>query len=410
MEIVKQYRGLRKELYVLVICTFVDKAGSLVGPMLTLILSLKMNMNASEIALYFLVYTLLSLPIHLLGGRLTDKINKKLLINVCDIITSLIYIICGIIGLNKITLLVYLMGSLLQSVESPAYKSLIADFTTSENRERAYSLNYLAMNVGFAISPTLAGLMINNYVGLMFVLSGVFELMSLILFDVFVKNLAPIKDASNKYEAGVEDKSTGRILRESKVLIPYMIIFALSMLVYDMFGYLMPLSLTKVHGETGSVFFGTISSVNGIAVLVFTAVLTALFAKRTTIQKMISGNAFEFAGLLIFSLFIGHPIVYYPAMVIFTLGEILNTTTTTPHLTRRIPLNYRGRIIAVVSVVESAVTSLGKYGLGKVYDNFGDSVAWAIVLVISVGTILGYMILGSFDKKQYPNLYIEKRL
>lgn len=405
MKIIEQYKGFRKELYILIVCTFVDKAGSLVGPMLTLILSAKMHMSASEIALYFLLYTALSLPISLLGGRLTDKINKKLLINVCDIITSIIYIACGIIGLNKVTLFVYLMGSLLQTVESPAYKSLIADFTTSENREKAYSLNYLAMNVGFVLAPTLAGIMINNYVGLMFILSGSFELASLILFDIFVRDLAPVKDESNKYEAGVEDKSTWKLLCESKVLIPYIIIFSFSMLVYDMFGYLMPLSLTEKHGEMGSVFYGTISSANGVTVLVFTAILTALYAKKTTIRKMVAGNFYEFAGLLIFVLFLGHPVIYYPAMIIFTFGEILNTTTTTPHLTRRIPMNYRGRMIAVASVTESVVGSFGRFGLGKVYDNLGGVTAWTIVLVLSIGTILGYMILGRFDKKQYPGLY-----
>ena len=176
MKLIDQYRGLRKEIYVLGICELIDCAGSMVGPLLTLILSSKLGMDASAIALYFLIYTVLSLPIHLLGGRLTDRMNKKLLINICDITTSVIYIICGLAGINKITITCYLFGSLLQAAESPAYQTLTADFTTSADRDKAYSLHYLAMNLGMVLAPTLGGLLMKDHLGFMFVLSGCVQL------------------------------------------------------------------------------------------------------------------------------------------------------------------------------------------------------------------------------------------
>ena len=405
MKLFSQYRGLRREIYVLFTCVLIDNAGSMIGPMLTLILSVKMGMNAGEIAAYFLFYSLLSLPIQLLGGRLTDRINKKLLINVCDISTALIYIVCGVIGLNRTTLIVYMFGSLLQTVESPAYNSLVADLTTSGERERAYSLNYLGMNLGLVLAPTLGGFLITNHIGLMFILSGVFELLSIIVFDIFVRDIRAVRDESNVYESKVEGKSVLRVLFDNKVLIPFILIFAISMLVYNMYGYLMPLSLTSVHGDSGSILYGTLSSLNCVTVLVFTTILTALFAKRTSVNRMVVGNVCEVAGLALFFVFLGKPVVYYIAIVLFTFGEILNTITTTPHLTKRIPLNYRGRIMALCGVLQDAICAGGRYGIGKIYDNVGADAAWLTVLALGILTIIGYLAFYNADRRAYPSLY-----
>lgn len=407
MKLIDQYRGLRKEIYVLGICELIDCAGSMVGPLLTLILSSKLGMDASAIALYFLIYTVLSLPIHLLGGKLTDRMNKKLLINICDITTSVIYIICGLAGINKVTITCYLFGSLLQAAESPAYQTLTADFTTSADRDKAYSLHYLAMNLGMVLAPTLGGLLMKDHLGFMFVLSGCVQLLSILIFDLFVKDMSAVKDSENKYE---EESSSGnviRVLMENRALIPFVLIYAFSMLFYGMYGYLMPLSFTAVHGDVGSVLYGTVSSLNCVTVLVFTAALTAMFAKRTSIDKMIWGNAFEVFGMLMIFLFLGTPVVYYIAIVIFTFGEILNTTTTSPHLTRRIPANFRGRIMAVASVFVDLVMSAGEFAVGKVYDNVNPEAAWISVLCLGAATIAGYILLKKPDRKAYPELYKE---
>ncbi len=405
MKIISQYRGLRRELYVLFFCHLIDDAGSMVGPMLTLILSAKMGMDSRGIALYFLIYTVLALPVHLFGGRLTDRVNKKVLINICDVTTSAIYIVCGCLELSYAVIGVYMFGSLLQKVESPAYKSLIADFSTAKDRDRAYSLNYLGMNLGMVLAPTLGGFMIADHLGLMFILSGVFQLLSLLVFDIFVKDIRAVRDDGNRYEKSAEKGSALKVLWDSRVLLPFLFIFALSMFVYNMYGYLLPLTLENRHGELGSVFYGTVSSVNCVTVIVMTSVLTALFAKKTSVTKMIFGNIFEVLGLAAFVIFLGKPVFYYVAMVIFTFGEILNTVTTTPHLTRRIPLNYRGRALAISSVFSDLFGAAGKYGVGKIYDTVGENAAWTVVLAVGVFTVFAYVLLGIADKKAYPDLY-----
>ncbi|MBQ8935873.1 MAG: MFS transporter, partial [Oscillospiraceae bacterium] len=72
-----QYQGLRKEIYILFFGRVVTNLGSMVWPMLTMILSQKMGFDAGSIALLMVVSTFIMLPANLIGGRLADRHNKK---------------------------------------------------------------------------------------------------------------------------------------------------------------------------------------------------------------------------------------------------------------------------------------------------------------------------------------------
>ncbi|MDO4941047.1 MAG: MFS transporter [Erysipelotrichaceae bacterium] len=405
INIFSQYRGLQKEIYVLFVCKLIDNAGLLVGPMFTLILSNKMGMSGTEIALYLSLFSILCVPVQLLGGRLGDKVNKKLIINICDITTSLVYIFCGIVGLNKVTLFVYMLGSLLQNAESPIYDSMIADFTTSADRERAYSLNYVGLNLGLALAPTIAGFMLKDYLWLMFVISGVSELISIIVFNIYIKDVKAIVDETNVYEKKMEEGNALSIFKENKILILMLIIFSLGTIAYNMYAYLMPLTLADVHGDLGSIYYGTISSINCIVVFTCTALLTNILERFISIDKMMIAEGCELVGYLLFMLFVGKQFMYYPMIIIFTVGEIINTIAITPYITRRIPLNYRTRISSFISVVATVIGSFGIYAIGKIYDNYGYNLAWIVTIVIIVLIIVLYSCVKKMDKKTYPELY-----
>lgn len=405
MKILSQYKGLNKEIYVISFCKLIDCVGSMIGPMLTLILSIKLGMNASEIAMHFMLVMALSLPIHLFSGKLTDKINKKLIINVCDITTALLYIACGIIGLNKTTLWLYIIGDLLQTAESPAYESLIADYTTTKDRDRAYSLNYLCLNLGLVLAPTIGGLLLNKYLSLMFVVNGITELISIIIFDINVKNIYVIEDNSNKYEKRSNKGNILSILKQNKILIVFIIIFSVSITTYSMWSYLIPLTLTNINGETGSVIYGTMSSLNCVVVVLCTAIITSLINKVSSIDRMILGNFFEISGFIIFLLFLNIQFMYYVAIFVFTVGEIINTITTNPHITKRIPVNFRGRMISLMYIVENIIMALGQLIVGKVYDTKGMTSAWVIVISIGILSIIAYQLTKKEDRKTFPDLY-----
>ena len=80
------YGGLKREIYILCFGRFVAAMGSLIWPMLTLILKSKLGYDAEEVAMWFLLFGAIQLPFALVGGKFTDRYNKRNLIIIFDLI------------------------------------------------------------------------------------------------------------------------------------------------------------------------------------------------------------------------------------------------------------------------------------------------------------------------------------
>ena len=85
MKLFEQYRGLRRELYILFIGRMMTNMGATIWPMFTLILSKTLGLSAGTIASYMLIFSIAALPMNLIGGRLADRYSKKTIIVVCDL-------------------------------------------------------------------------------------------------------------------------------------------------------------------------------------------------------------------------------------------------------------------------------------------------------------------------------------
>ena len=163
MKLFNQYKNLSREIYVLFFGRIVTSMGALIWPLLTLIMKNKLGYSATTIALIDIVMLIMQFPMILIGGKLADHANRKLIIVICDMITVTAYIICGIIPISNYSILILYVASVFATIESPSYDALIADLSDSEGREQAYSLQYLGMNLGLILAPTIGGLLFENY-------------------------------------------------------------------------------------------------------------------------------------------------------------------------------------------------------------------------------------------------------
>ena len=89
MKFIQQYKNLSKEIYILFFGRVVTSMGSLIWPLLTLILKNKLGYNATTIATITMAMSILQFPMLLLGGKLADTMNRKKIIVCCDMVTVL---------------------------------------------------------------------------------------------------------------------------------------------------------------------------------------------------------------------------------------------------------------------------------------------------------------------------------
>lgn len=374
------YAHLPKEIYVLAFGKIMTSMGALIWPMLTLIMSEKLGLNGQTIGLYMMLFSLVMGPFYLLGGKLADKYNKKHIIVIFDLIGNSLYFVCAVLPMSMTTLYLLAIASLFQSMEQPAYDALIADLTTYRDRERAYSLNYLSMNLGLVLAPTIGGMLFNDYLSLSFFINGLADMSSTLMLLIFIKNVK-ITDrdhkSMNEYEKG-ETGSIFKVFSERKLFFLLFVISGIAALIYNQFNFLMPLHMEEAFRGSGAFKFGILTSINAVVVVIGTPILTRKFSGVIDIRIMYLGQLLESLGLAFF-IFVNHHFVTAVAgIIIFTTGEILGSISKTPYLTKRIPETHRGRVLSITT------SCAGLIGL----------------FVMSL-----YSIYLRLDRKAYPGLY-----
>ncbi|MBO4331275.1 MAG: MFS transporter [Oscillospiraceae bacterium] len=411
MTLLNQYRGLRREIYVLAFGRMVTSLGSMIWPVMTMILSRKLGLSATEISYFFVGSSVIMLPASLIGGRLADRVNKKWLIVFCDGVSIICYFICAVIPLGIGTILLFVLAGALQSVEYPAYDALFADLSTTKDRERAYSLDYLGNNLGLVLSPTIAGLLFKNYLWLSFLISGVSIALSTVLIATRVKDITPVEDHSEEaeYQKKKDGASVFAIFRGNPLLLIYLLCGTLYSAAYGEYNFIMPLDMAAVHGDAGAVIFGTVSSLNCITVVIFTPIITKLFVKMRDTGKMLTGRLLVFAGYMVFLLLLGFVPGYYLAMLVFTWGEIFDVLSNGPYISTRIPSSHRGRINGLMSVVYTVVTGGVDLAVGRLYDRSGSTWTWVLILAVTLASVAATVVLKTLDRKAYPKLYNDSK-
>lgn len=403
------YTHLPKEIYVLAFGKIMTSMGALIWPMLTLIMSEKLNLNGQTIGMYMMMFSMFMGPFYLLGGKLADKYNKKHIIVTFDLIGNSLYFVCAVLPISMTTLYLLAIASVFQSMEQPAYDALIADLTTYKDRERAYSLNYLAMNLGLVMAPMIGGILFNNYLNLSFFINGLADISSTLLLFIFIKNVKnTVQDNKtvNEYEKG-EAGSIFKVFSQRKLFFLLFIISGIAALIYNQFNFLMPLHMEEAFRGTGAFKFGILASINAVVVVIGTPIVTKRLSGVTDVRIMYFGQLLESVGLAFFIFVNRYFVIAVVGIIIFTTGEIFGSISKTPYLTKRIPETHRGRVLSITNSCAGLIGILSNYVIGILIDYYTFHTVWIIIAAIGVVVMILYSIYLRLDKKAYPGLYLE---
>ena len=413
-QLITQYGGLKREIYILFIGTLVTAMGSFVWPMLTFLLTTKLGLSDGLSTLFIATASILSFPAALLGGKLADKFSRKSIIILFDCLSVSLYILAAILPLTMGTAVILFLAGLLQTIESPAFDALTADYSSTKQREKAYSLSYLGFNLGYIVGASVGGILFQKYIRLAFLINGLADFTStlLIIFFVHKKNAitedsASLEEAYSEYEQPVDEKTPVlAILRQRAVLIGMLIVGCFASMPSNLVGILLPLQLKDALLEAGAKLYGYLNSVNGLVVILFTPVLTVLLKKLTEIPKTVVGLLLFVAGITLFSMGNQTGILFF-GMFVFTLGEVITVLGHNPYNSRRVPASHRGRIGGISSVVRSIFSSLTQYLISfmLILTESNYQMLWLIFVGVGLLAAMAYCFLYLPDKRTFPKLY-----
>ena len=182
------FTGFSREIWILAIITFINRAGTMVLPFLSKYLKEDLGFSYSQVGWIKVSFGFGSMLGSWLGGKISDKIGFYKVMVFSLFTSGLMFF-----GLQKITSFEGLMVAIflimvVADMFRPAMFVSLAAYAKPENRTRALTLVRLAINLGFAAGPALGGLIIMNigYQGL-FWIDGASCIIAILIFWYLVK-------------------------------------------------------------------------------------------------------------------------------------------------------------------------------------------------------------------------------
>ncbi|AWE07113.1 MFS transporter [Lysinibacillus sp. 2017] len=317
---------------------FARTASFMAIPFLALYLHNQLNASPLLIGLTIGIAPLCSTFGGLIGGYLTDRFGRKIVIIITVFVWSLTFI--GFAFAPTAIYFVFLnaLNGFCRSFFEPGTQALMIDFTEDVKKRRLFSVRYTAINIAAVIGPLL-GVWISNMssasvpfiiTGLMYATYGIFLIIILKRYEMKQQKLA----AGNKIQAILN------AVRKDQKLLYFITGGILISVGYAQFDSTLP-QLIDLKVEDGVKLFSYVIVANSITVLTLQLPLTMLIEKIPIYTSLKIGITIFAVGLLLFG-FSESAWMFIASMILFSIGEIFCFPTMNAVIEEIAPVDQKG--------------------------------------------------------------------
>ncbi|MGW7406974.1 MDR family MFS transporter [Streptomyces sp. NPDC054833] len=377
--------GLPREFWWLWTSTLVNRLGAFVATYMALYLTLDRGYSASYAGLVASLHGLGGVVSSLGGGVMADRLGRRPTLLVAQSATAASVALLGFMTDPVAIAAVAFLVGMASNASRPAVQAMMADIVRPEDRVRAFSLNYWAINLGFAVSSMAAGFIAEvSYLAGFLIEAGMTAVCAVVVFAKLPES-RPVKTAKEARD----EVSLGTVLRDGR----YMAVVGLSFLVAVVFQQ-GSVGLPVAMGTAGfsPADYGMAIAVNGILIVALQIPVTRFIEHRDprrllVISSVLAGYGF---GLTAFAGSVG---VFALTVCVWTLAEIVNAPTQTSLVVRLSPVHGRGRYQGMYTLSWSVAALVAPLMSGVVIDRFGAEWLWGMCAVVGMAAAIGYSVV-----------------
>ncbi|MDG4796530.1 MFS transporter [Micromonospora sp. WMMD1082] len=383
----KRFRALPRPLRMLVLASFINRAGMFVFPLLAvyLVQSRQLSVGAAGLLISvgstgLLVGSLLSAPVCVRAGRRAA------------LVTSLVLNAVGYLGLATVNgppwtyavlLFVALVG---MGMFAPAANTLIADLAEPEQRPFAYTVSYIANNLGMGVGPLLGGLAAAYSYHLMFAGNILLGLVAAVTIRLFVP-------ADTRRPAAAEPAgTTGRTGRRRDLDVAVVVLVSFCY-VAPLIGleYTLPLAVTGVLASSVAVV-GAVYTINSLVVVTAGMLIERRIKAYPTRTLLIVAGLLWSGGMAILVFAFSLPAVLL-STVVWTLGEIIASVVVPTYIADHVEPSRVSGFMALNGFVLSAARLVVPMGLGLLWQTQGHQPVFYLLLLAPVIGVAAFALL-----------------
>ncbi|MFF7313801.1 MFS transporter [Streptomyces sp. NPDC008137] len=386
--------GLPREFWWLWTSTLVNRLGAFVATFMALYLTLDRGYSATYAGLVAALHGLGGVISSLGGGVMTDRLGRRPTLLIAQASTAVSVALLGFVHDPVAIAGVAFLVGMASNASRPAVQAMMADIVRPEDRIRAFSLNYWAINLGFAVSSMAAGFIAEvSYRAGFLIEAGMTMACAILVFLRLPESKPDETDETagtgSARAGGGDSVSLGTVLRDGR----FMGVVGLSFLVALIFQQ-GSVGLPVAMGEAGftPAEYGMAIAVNGVLIVVLQIPVTRFIEHRDPRRLLVVSSLLAGYGFAL-TAFAGSVGVIALTVCVWTLAEIVNAPTQTGLVVRLSPLHGRGRYQGMYTMSWSVAALVAPLLSGCVIDRVGAEWLWGLCAVVGTVAGLGYGLL-----------------
>lgn len=387
---INSYRGLSPAAWLLALVMLINRTGAMVIPFLGIYMSAELGFSITKIGLVLGCYGLGSVCGSWLGGWLTDRFgNFKVQTWSLILVIPIFIILPNFKTFEGMALMIFVL-SLVSDTFRPANSVSVARYAKPENITKAYSLNRMAINLGFSIGPAMGGFLAKFSYDWIFYGNAIAAGCAAIVFIYFFKNRTPqTQNIQLKPKESERDKSPRKNAYTDRLFIIFNLFCCLfSMSFLQLLGTL-PLFYKDIYGLQPDQI-GLLLGFSGFVIVLFEMVLVHAVENKFSIRQILFfGTALVGISYLILNVNLGIAWLYF-AVFILSTGEMLTLPFMATVAINRSTQETQGAYMGFNSLAFAAATIFSPYLGTFTVERFGYQTLWTITGAILICTSIGF--------------------
>ncbi len=369
------FGGLPRITWLLCAAAFINRCGSMVVPFLGPYLKKDFDMSATHAGLVIGLYGAGAILGSWIGGRLTDRIGPvRLQVLACAASAAWMLLMTQVASVAALVPAVFVLG-LLNDAFRPGSNTAAVMSCPVGLRRKALALNRFALNLGWAIGPTIGGYLVRADFAWMFVANGATCGLAALWLWSRLRNWNPLPPPPPPGSA-----HGGRPLHDPHflwlmganllVLLAFMQYFTTGSRVF----------VDQGHTETT---IGWLLAINPALITLFEMPIVHMLRGRRALPIVAAGSALVGLGYLCMLLPFGLGAIVL-ALIVVTFGEVLQMPMLGAHVNDHAPDHARGAYNGAYGMSFTLALVLAPVLGGVLYDAGGAPALWSSCCALGV--------------------------
>ncbi len=384
------YSGLSRSTWLLSLVMLVNRSGTMVLPFMTIYLTQpSVGYSIGQAGIVMGIFGFGAVCGGFIGGRLTDRFGFQRIQWVTLAGGGLLFMVLGQMKSYPLICVCTFLLSLVNEAFRPANSTAIAHYSKEENRTRSFSLNRLAVNLGWAVGGAIGGILASINYHLLFWVDGCTNLAAVMFLRWFLpleEEITPVHKAAAGKKPALSPYRDTIYLR----FIAYVIVFGTGF--FQLFSTLPVYYKKALHMP--EYMIGLVMTLNGLVITVFEMVLVfKLEGKRTNLFYIFYGVCLVGLSYVLLNIL---PVSLYTAffcMILTTLGEICSMPFMNSFWIARTTVMNRGQYAGLNTIAWSVAQVIGPICGSQIAEHAGFSVLWWLVGAVCVLAAIGFRYL-----------------